>query len=179
MMAQIIAELPSTVSALQEKFGCLRCTVEVYLSSMCRFGLVHRSGLTETKAAIWSSGKGEDIRGRYVFRQKSMKTVATFAHAYRALERMHTIKELAEESGMSEDSTRCLVRAMKEAGLVYIAGWEPAGQFWASQWMIGNGRDVKRPAGASRKEQNRAAWQRRKMRRLQASVNDALFVGAA
>ena len=185
-MAEIMAELPSTINQITEKLGCLRCTVSSHMNTLRALGLVHRKGIdmsSRGRPVIWDIGRGEaEIEHpRSVERTKRFVRMAVqFKVGVTLLEEPLTVSQLAEEMGMHKASVGThFLAALRNAGLVLIAGWEPSGNNWAPQWVFGKGTNKPKPTPMPRSQQNARYRERAKQLKMQKSVNDALFRKAA
>lgn len=64
----------------------------------------------------------------------------------RLLDGPATVREIAEETGLTEFSTRCYVRAMRARRVVYVASWEldTAGRQTLAAYKLGKRPDAVR-----------------------------------
>lgn len=190
---KLITIAPMTARQVSEQHKCGLVVLRRVLRCMVQLDIAHVSGwdntVRGTPAAIFAGGSGESAQppatrdGRDPLtawgkgqRMRPSVNQILFADLVRTLDEGATIAELVDRSGCNEATATRFVNHMRRIGLAYVGAWH---QNWtgypARVFMLGAGRDVRRPKAQNQREKSLRQYHARQAKKKQQAINAALF----
>lgn len=176
---------PKTNAEIAE---ALKCTVETARHFTYGMRAVRIIGLKGYRTVVRSLhpiyGLGQDEcqkSGAVASKFKPGARMIAFASLIRALQNPSTCADIAEETGIQEQTVNRFVAVARKHRIIHICGWvkrKNAGPP-CRIFKIGNGFDARRPAPRGKSILNAESLKRKKQRMMAATLNDALFNLAA
>lgn len=149
---RLLLATPGTAEEIAARVGGHHASIARLLSSFWRLGLCYPGGIRRVKmhankTAVWFSGDGEACDGLRV--QKARRPKAqhiAFASVWKAFQDGATAHGAAAESGASKVSVYAILAELRAANAIHVSTWEKDALGRAvAVWMLGSGRDAKKP----------------------------------
>lgn len=186
-LVQAVAMLPAAERDVAEAVGIRLPHVAMWFRVLRQKRIVHCQRVVQRSPLLWDRvyaiGDGinavapqDALRGERTAQVRGH--VMSFALLWRALETPATTAEIAHETGICQRSVCLHIATMRDAGLVHIAAWTPAGKNWAPNWAQGRGTNVPRPRAQTRTAINLRYYRRSRERQAVQPLQQALSMGA-
>lgn len=188
MYCALIARMrwPATISELAgEIYDGLgkssRASVNRAVKELHLAGLAHISGWKRCRrgvgpfGSVWSFGRGQDIPapiGEIAPANPRLirSEMLAFVGGLRALEAGPvTLAELEKISGLGRQQAQAMTRSLRDYGMAHIAAWDGR----SPAWILGRGKDAKRPERMPQSVADARYRERLKAKRLQSQMHSA------
>lgn len=185
-LVQAVAMLPAAERDVAEALGMQLPRVAMWFRALRHKRLVHCQRVVQRTPLlvdrVYALGDGinavapqDALIGASTLRVHGH--VVTFAAMWRALETPATTAEIAEATGICLRSVCGFIATLRDAGLVHIGGWTPAGKNWAPNWVQGKGTNALRPRAQTRSAVNLRYYRRSRERQAVQPLQQALSMG--
>lgn len=190
---KIITVAPMTARQVSEQHKCGLVVLRRVLRCMVQLDVAHVAGwdraMRGTPAAIFCGGSGDSAKppmtreglepqtpwGNGV-RMRPSANMVLFASLIHGLDEGGTIAELTERTGCNEATATRFVNHVRRIGLAHVGAWH---QNWtgypARVFMLGAGRDARRPKAQDQREKSLRQYHARQAKKKQQAINAALF----
>ena len=183
----------TTAQVCDAEIGSLN-TARFLLRKMHAVKLIHvgawqaREARCKGYTAVWHFGAGQDVpypSGEVPKPSKRANNISSsmvaFAELMRALAEPTTKAELAERTGLSDETIRVVLEHASDIKMVRVAGWQPTegDGYPAALWQLGYGPSPARPAPIPRIEIHRAESAKRRRARDAVRLQQAVLGMAA
>lgn len=187
MYCALIARMrwPATISELARdiqgdgpsgRLTTARAVGELHLAGYAHIGGWKRCRNGEGPfGSVWSFGRGQDapapkneIAPKKPRRLRS--EMLAFVEGLRALEAGPvTLAEIEKTAGLGRHQAQAMTRSLRESGMAYIAAWDGR----SPAWILGQGKDAKRPERMPQSIADARYRDRLKAKRLQSQMHSA------
>lgn len=190
---KLITASPMTARQVFEQHKTGLVVLRRLLRCMVQLDVAHVSGwdhsIRGTPAAIFAGGSGENVEPPLNRDGSATKTpwakgarirpsanMIMFGALVRALDEGATVAELVERVGCNPATAARFVNHMRRLGLAHIGAWHQSWTGYPSRvFMLGAGRDVRRPKPLDAREKSLRNYHARQAKAKQAAINSALF----